>query len=741
MEEYEELYNKLLVNLKKYHPAKNFNIIEKAYNLARDAHGNQIRRSGEPYIIHPLNVAIILSELELDLESIVAGLLHDVIEDTKYNFDDIKKIFNEEIAIIVDGVTKLDKFTYSSKQEAQAENYRKMFLAMARDIRVILIKVADRLHNMRTLQFMKEYKQKEIAQETLDIYAPLATRLGIFKIKVELEDLCLRYLNPQVYYSLAKKIEIKKHEREAYVENIVENITKKCKQNNINCKIYGRSKHFFSIYKKMDSKDKEIDQIFDLFAVRIIVDDIKNCYGVLGIVHEIYTPMPNRFKDYIAMPKVNMYQSLHNTLMGTNGIPFEVQIRTFEMHRVAEHGIAAHWKYKSGNELNLEKDAEDKKLNWLRQILEWQKDLSDSSEFMATIKSNLESFNENVYCFTPQGEVKGFPYGSNPIDFAYSIHSAIGNTMVGSRVNGRIVNFDYILQNGDIVEIITSQNSRGPSLDWLKTVKSGQAKSKINQWFKATNKDDNVLKGKEMLEKEVRRKGFIFNELLNSKIINKVLERYNFKDLESVFAAVGHGGLKEGQVINKLIEDFKKEDEKNKTAEDIIKNLSNNTNYNNNNNIKTGIGQSTISIHGIKDLDIRVSKCCSPVPGDEIIGFITRGRGISIHRTDCINIINLFEDDRKRLIDANWNLSSDSTKKDFLADIRVLGEDRLGMLVDITKIFSDEKISLKNINARTNKNIFITDITIRISGKDELERICNKIRTIKDVFDIQRVTT
>ncbi len=743
MEECQLLYNELIEKIEKYHPATDFSIVEKAYNLAKEAHGNQLRKSGEPYIIHPLYVAIILAELELDLESIVAGILHDVIEDTKYSFEDLKELFSEEIANIVSGVTKLDKFTYSSssKEELQAENYRKMFLAMAKDIRVILIKVADRLHNMRTLQYMSKEKQKEKAQETLDIYAPLATRLGIFKIKIELEDLCLRYLDPTAYYDLAEKIERKKHEREEYVEKIVKEITEKCEEDNLKCEIYGRPKHFFSIYKKMLNQDKTLDQIFDLFAVRIIVDSIRDCYEVLGLVHEMYKPIAGRFKDYIAMPKSNMYQSLHNTLIGPEGLPFEIQIRTWEMHRISEYGIAAHWKYKSGNK-NVKETAEEEKLTWLRQILEWQKDMSDSKEFMDTIKTNLDSLNENVYCFTPTGEVKSLPDGSIPIDFAYSIHSAVGNTMVGARVNGKIVTFDYILQNGDIVEIITSQNSRGPSMDWLKMVKSSEAKNKINQWFKTINKEENILKGKEMLEKEAKRKGFIFGELVTPNRIKKVLERYGFRDWDAICAAIGHGGLKEGQIINRFIEELKKEINKNKTAEDIIKETAeiiSNTNSSSikNKKCKNDLG---IVIHGMSGLDMRVSKCCSPVPGDEIIGFITKGRGVSIHRTDCINVINLLEDDRKRLIDANWSLDK-TPAKEFLAEIRITGEDRIGLLVDVTKIFTDEKISLKNINARTVKTDFIIDVTITISDKSELEYLCRKVKGVKGIYDIRRVTT
>ena len=734
------LYKKLIERIQKYHPSKKFEIVEKAYTLAKNAHIDQKRKSGEPYIIHPISVAYILADLELDLESIVAGILHDVIEDTVYSYDDLKEMFSEEIAIIVDGVTKLEKFTYSSKEELQAENYRKMFIAMAKDIRVILIKVADRLHNMRTLQYMREEKQKEIAQETLDIYAPLATRLGIFKIKTELEDLCLRYLEKEAYYNLAVKIEQKKYERELYVEKIVKELKLKCQQNGIEADIYGRSKHFYSIYKKMTEQNKNLDQIFDLFAVRIIVKDIRYCYEVLGIVHEMYKPISGRFKDYIAMPKENMYQSLHNTLIGPEGLPFEIQIRTKEMHRIAEYGIAAHWKYKGGK---VGDSAAEEKLNWLRQILEWQKDMSDSKEFLENIKTNLDAFSDDVYCFSPTGEVKSLLAGSTPIDFAYYIHSAVGNKMVGARVNGKIVTFDYTLQNGDRVEIITSQNSKGPSMDWLKIVRSPQAKNKISQWFKTINKEENILRGKEFLEKEAKRKGYNFNEIATPERIKKVIKKYSFKDWNAICAAIGHGGIKEGQIINRMIEDFKKEFEKNKTAEDIIKETEQIINNLKEHQIKNKVNKnySGITIHGLGGMDIRISKCCSAVPGDEIIGFITRGRGVSIHRTDCINIINLTDDKRKMLIDAAWDISEKNKSQEFFAEIRITAEDRIGILGEITRVFTEEKISINSINGRTSGITFIADAIIIISGKEQLEFIYKKLRKIKGIYNIERVTT
>lgn len=744
--ECEKLYSELMQKIKLYHPSSDFSMVEKAYLLAREAHGEQLRKSGEPYIIHPLSVAIILSELELDIESIVAGILHDVVEDTTYSCDDITKMFSADVALLVDGVTKLEKIEYSSKEEMQAENYRKMFLAMAKDIRVILIKIADRLHNMRTLKYMIPEKQKEKAQETLDIYAPLADRLGISKIKTELEDLSLRYLEPEAYYDLADKIKRKQSEREAYVQSIVYEIKQKCEEANIECEVSGRPKHFFSIYKKMLNQNKTLDQIYDLFAVRVTVDTVRDCYEVLGIVHEMYKPIPRRFKDYIAMPKSNMYQSLHNTLIGPEGSPFEVQIRTWEMHRIAEYGIAAHWRYKEGK--TGEKDnTEEAKLSWLRQILEWQRDMSDNKEFMDTIKTDLDAFNDHVYCFSPKGEVKSLSKGATPIDFAYSIHSAVGNKMVGARINGKIVTFDYQIQNGDRVEIITSQNSRGPSMDWLKFVKSSQAKSKINQWFKTVNKEENTVRGKELLEKEAKKKGYVLSELLSSERIANVLERYGFRDWDSICAAIGHGGIKEGQVINRIHEEYLKQDRKNKKVENLLKSneqilqevsSSQNTSQTQK---KSNKNKSGIVVHGIGDIDVRFSKCCNPVPGDEIVAFITRGRGVSIHRTDCVNIINLDEENRHRLIDAQWHVEGKENQTSFTAEIRVTGRDRMGYLVDITKTLNELEIAVKNVNARTVKNEAIVDLVILINNKTQLENVCRKILKLDGIYDIERVTT
>lgn len=746
MEQYEQLFDELILKINKYHPSSDLTMVDKAYALARQAHGNQLRKSGEPYIIHPLCVAIILAELELDMESIVAGILHDVVEDTVYSCEDITNMFNADVSLLVDGVTKLEKIEYVSKEELQAENYRKMFLSMAKDIRVILIKIADRLHNMRTLKFMKPEKQKEKAQETLDIYAPLADRLGISKIKTELEDLSLRYLEPDAYYDLADKIKRKQSEREEFVEKIVTEIKGKCDEAGIHCEVYGRPKHFFSIYKKMHNKNKTIDQIFDLFAVRILVDTVTDCYAALGVVHEIYKPIPNRFKDYISMPKANMYQSLHNTLIGPEGTPFEVQIRTFEMHRTAEYGIAAHWKYKEGR-TDTGQDAEEVKLSWLRQILEWQRDMSDNKEFMDTIKTDLDVFNENVYCFSPNGKVISLLEGSTPVDFAYAIHSAIGNTMISARVNGRIVNFDYKLKNGDRVEILTSQNSKGPSMDWLKFVKTSQARSKINQWYKKVNKEENIIKGRDLLEKEAKKKGYEIGILTTPDAVSSVLNRYSFRDWDAICAAVGHGGLKEGQVVNRLVEIYLAEQKRHKTADQLMKEREDAIKAQMDANSAAPVtrqrGKGGVFVHGVGDIEVRFSRCCTPVPGDEIVGFVTRGRGVSIHRTDCVNIINLSEEERARLLEAEWNTGSgEKTSGSYGAEIRVFAPDRNGLTMDILKVLMDEGVPVQNVSARANKrNEAVVDLSMMITGREQLEIICKKILAVRGVENIERVTT
>ena len=734
----EVLYKELINSVLKYHPSTDISMIEKAYKVASEAHEGQKRKSGEPYIIHPLCVAIILADLELDKETIVAGLLHDAVEDTWMTYEEVEKEFGSEVALLVDGVTKLGQLSYSAdKVEVQAENLRKMFLAMAKDIRVILIKLADRLHNMRTLQYMRPEKQQEKARETMDIYAPIAMRLGISKIKVELDDLSLKYLKPDVYYDLVHKVALRKSEREQFVGAIVKEVKKHMDDANIKAQVDGRVKHFFSIYKKMVNQDKTIDQIYDLFAVRILVDTVKDCYAALGVIHEMYKPIPGRFKDYIAMPKPNMYQSLHTTLIGPNGQPFEIQIRTYEMHRTAEYGIAAHWKYKESSDGKAPVGkSEEEKLNWLRQILEWQRDMSDNKEFMSLLKNDLDLFADSVYCFTPQGDVKTLPSGSTPVDFAYSVHSAVGNKMVGARVNGKLVPIEYEIKNGDRIEIITSQNSQGPSRDWLKLVKSTQAKNKINQWFKKELKEDNILKGKEMLAQYARAKGFRIANYTKTQYLEAVLRKYGFRDWDSVLAAIGHGGLKEGQVFNKLVEAYDKENKKNLTDEQVLEAASETQEK-----LHIAKSKSGIVVKGIHDVAVRFSKCCNPIPGDEIVGFVTRGRGITIHRTDCVNVLNMSETDRTRLIEAEWQQPDTKEKEKYTAEIQVYANNSTGLLVDLSKIFTERKIDLRSINSRTSKQEKATiSMSFEIGSKEELRSLIEKIRQVESVIDVERTT-
>ena len=733
----EVLYNELLASVKKYHPSADLSMIEKAFHIANNAHKGQLRKSGEPYIIHPLCVAIILADLELDKETIVAGLLHDVVEDTVMTGEEIRNEFSAEVELLVDGVTKLGQLNYSAdKVEVQAENLRKMFLAMAKDIRVILIKLADRLHNMRTLKYMPPHKQKEKARETMDIYAPIAQRLGISKVKIELDDLSLKYLQTDVYYELVEKINLKRSERQAFIDQVVGEVRTHIEKAGIHGQIDGRIKHFFSIYKKMVNQDKTLDQIYDLFAVRIIVDSVRDCYAVLGIIHEMYKPIPGRFKDYIAMPKPNMYQSLHTTLIGPNGQPFEIQIRTFEMHRTAEYGIAAHWKYKevSNNGKVSVTQSEEAKMSWLRQILEWQKDMSDNKEFLSLLKSDLDLFSESVYCFTPAGDVKTLPNGSTPIDFAYNVHSAVGNKMVGARVNGKLVPIEYVIKNGDRVEIITSQNSKGPSRDWLKVVKSTQAKNKINQWFKQELKVDNILKGKEMLVQYAKVKGINLGEIQKPKYQEVVMQKYGFRDWDSVLAALGHGGLKEGQILNKLQEVYNKDHKAELTDEKVLQATAEKKE-------KLHIVKSKggIVVKGIHDVAVRFSKCCNPIPGDEIVGYVTRGRGVTIHRTDCINVMNMSSEDRNRLIDAEWQVPEVETGERYIADLNIYAFNRTGLIVDISKLFTERKIDISSLNTRISKQGIATiNISFEVGSKEELNSLIEKLRQIESVKDIER---
>ena len=732
----EELYQELEDTVKQYHPsADDLSLIRRAYDVAYQAHQGQKRKSGEPYIIHPLCVSLILADLELDKETIEAALLHDVLEDTAMSKAEMTQIFGQEVTEIVDGVTKLSQLSYAAdKVEEQAENLRKMFLAMAKDIRVILVKLADRLHNMRTLQYMRPEKQREKARETIDIYSPIAQRLGLAKVKNELDDLSLKYLHPEAYRDLVVQINARRAERDAFVSGIVENVRKHLDAAGIQGQIKGRAKHFFSIYKKMVNQEKTLDQIYDLFAVRIIVETIKDCYAALGVIHEMYTPIPGRFKDYIAMPKPNMYQSLHTTLIGPNGTPFEIQIRTYDMHRVAEYGIAAHWKYKEASDgKRTDPEQEEEKLNWLRQILEWQQDMSDNREFMTLLKSDLNLFNENVYCFSPAGDVVTLPAGSCTIDFAYMIHSAVGNRMVGARVNGKLVPIETELHNGDRVEVITSQNSKGPSRDWLTIVKSPQARNRINRWFRQERKEDNIQKGKEILASSAHAKGQTLSELLKPEYMEKILQKYGFQDWDSVLAAIGHGGLKEGQVMNKLIELQRKERQANLTDQDVLHAAEEQEKAS-----RAGSSHGGITVQGIHDVAVRFSKCCSPLPGDEIIGFVTRGRGVTIHRTDCINILNLPESERNRLLEAEW-ASDQQEDRSYTVGVIVYANNRTGLLVDISRIFSERRIDLSAMNVRTSKQGTATiDMTFAVKNREQLRDLSEKIRQVESVIEVER---
>lgn len=735
----EELYQQLINSIRKYHPSTDITQVEKAYRIASTAHQDQKRKSGEAYIIHPLCVSVILAELELDKETIVAGLLHDVVEDTVMTEEEIAQEFGKEVALLVDGVTKLGRLSYDAdKVEVQAENLRKMFLAMAKDIRVILIKLADRLHNMRTLKYMRPEKQKEIARETMDIYSPIAQRLGISKVKIELDDLSLKYLEPAAYRDLVEQVAQRKTAQDDYIRNLTDEVRKHIERAGIQAEIGGRAKHFFSIYKKMVNQSKTLDQIYDLFAIRIIVKDVMDCYASLGVIHENYVPVPGRFKDYIAMPKPNRYQSLHTTLMGPDGQPFEIQIRTVEMHRVAEYGIAAHWKYKeAANGVKSSGNQEEEKLTWLRQILEWQQDMSDNKEFMSLLKSDLDLFSDAVFCFTPDGDVKNLPNGSTPVDFAYSIHSAVGNKMIGAKVNGKLVTIDYKIQNGDRIEIITSQNSKGPSHDWLNIVKSTQAKTKINQWFRSELKEENIQHGKELIASYCRSKGIEFSVFNKPVYQDKVIRKYGFHDWNSCLATVGHGGMKEASIVNKMYDEYRKDNPIPISDEQVLSENKGGSYENLRSNSKSGI-----VVNGLYDIAAHFAKCCSPVPGDEICGYITRGRGVTIHRTDCINMMNLSDMEKTRLIEAEWQEGSGSGEHGlYLGEVKIYGHNRTGLLVDITRIFTEREIDINSIHSKISKQGIATiSIAFGTKGKDEMNHIISKIRQVESVMDIERTS-
>ncbi|NLO93754.1 MAG: bifunctional (p)ppGpp synthetase/guanosine-3',5'-bis(diphosphate) 3'-pyrophosphohydrolase [Clostridiaceae bacterium] len=722
-----DAFMRLKEQIAKYNPDSDFQLIEKAYNFSTKAHKGQERVSGDPYIVHPVEVGCLLAELEMDDNSIIAGILHDTIEDTALTYDRIKEEFSEEIAELVDGVTKLTKISYTTKQEIQAENFRKMFLAMAKDIRVIIIKLCDRLHNMRTLKFMAREKQLQKARETLDIYAPLAHRLGIYKIKGELEDLSFRYLDEKNYYDLAEKIAKKRKEREEYILSIIESVKKKTEEVFIEGSIEGRAKHLYSIYKKMTAQNKTIDQIYDLFAIRLIVNSVKDCYSVLGIVHEMFKPMPGRFKDYISMPKPNMYQSLHTTVIGPEGIPFEVQIRTWEMHRTAEVGIAAHWKYKEGKDNR----SYAEKFSWLRQMLEWQKDARDPDEFMETLKIDL--FTDEVFVFTPKGDVKNLRAGSTPIDFAYYIHSAIGNRMVGAKVNGRIVPIEHELKNGDIVEILTSGASNGPSRDWLKIAKTSQARTKINQWFKKEKREENIEQGRIMLEKEIKKHGLTMNQVQKSEYMETIMKKYNFHSVDDIFVAIALGSITLNTVVSRLKEEYRKSLPPEEQTNLLLNSVERESKRKNKSTPDSGI-----VVKGIDNCLIRISRCCNPVPGDEIIGYITRGRGVSVHRKDCPNVKANIIDGDARLIEVYWYKKS-SKNVSYLADITLKANDRPGLIVEITNAIGESRIPLRAINARTAKDMSsLMHMTLEITDTDQLDRIISKMKRIKGVLEITR---
>ena len=734
------MLDKLLEKINKNCHNVDVEMIKKAYNFAKEAHKDQKRESGEPYIIHPVAVAEILAELGMDTNTIMAGLLHDVVEDTKHSYEDIVNMFNEETANLVDGVTKLTKLgemEYKTKEEQQADNVRKMLLAMAKDIRVIIIKLADRLHNMRTLKFMPANKQKSKSKETLDIYAPLAHRLGMSKIKWELEDLCFRYLHEKEYYELVKDIAEKRVERESYIKDIVDDLYKKLEVAGIDSDIDGRPKHFYSIYKKMVSKNKTIDEIFDLTAIRVLVNSVKDCYGVLGIVHTIYRPIPGRFKDYIAMPKPNMYQSLHTTVIGPQGKTFEIQIRTFEMHRTAEYGIAAHWKYKEGDtsasEANKEKEFE-KKLAWLRDMLEWQKETSDAEEFMEGFKIDL--FSDEVFVFTPKGTVINLCAKATPIDFAYRIHTDVGNKCVGAKVNGKIVPLDYTLKTGEIVEILTAANAKGPNMDWLNIAKSNQSKSKIKLWFKKAKKEENIVKGKELFEKELKKQGVNYADISKGDVYDRLIKKYNIHSMEDLYSLFGIGSLNASTYIARLKEDNGIDKSAKENKEILSKAIEE--------HIAKAARQPEpnsygITVKGESNLMVRFAKCCSPVPGDAILGYITKGRGVSVHRKDCINLQNLIKTDGEKVVEVSWGKSQNAA---YFAEIQVKAEDRENLLADTMSVISDLKLQLSAVNANLSKDGFaFINIKVKITCIDGLNDLMKRIKKLKGVIDVYRVNS
>ncbi len=730
MSEYKEVgIEDIISTVKKQKGRRDIKIIQKAYEYAKEKHGDQLRKSGEPYIIHPLQVAYTLATLGMDDNTICAALLHDVLEDTDATYTDLEKEFNSEVAYMVDGVTKLGKLKYASVEEQQVENYRKMFLAMGKDIRVILIKLADRLHNMRTLKYLSRDRQIAIAKETMELYAPLANRLGVYSLKWELEDLSFKYLYPEDFREIVEGIDKKREERLKFIELIMDQIKAELKKQKIDAEVTGRAKHLYSIYRKMKRDNSTLDQIYDLFALRIIVNSVKDCYAALGIVHDLYNPMPGRFKDYIAVPKPNMYQSLHTTLIGPKGTPFEVQIRTWDMHRVAEYGIAAHWAYKessffSGKKANVK--VEEDKLAWVRETLEWQSEMQDPEEFMQTLKKEL--FEDEVYVFTPKGAIKVLPKGATPIDFAYQIHEQIGHHMVGCKINSKMMPIITPLKSGDIVEILTSDQSKGPSRDWLKFVKSSGARNKILSWFKKNQREENIEKGKEIIERELKKIGVKHDDLFKPEFINAALNRYKYSTIDDMYASVGFGSISSGKIIARMLEEYRKvhkEDDIEKTLEALAKEKVH----------KEKPSQNGIIVKGIDNCLVKLSKCCNPVPGDEIIGYITRGRGVSVHRTDCVNTKKLLEEGN-RIIDVYW---SDTKKTAYSADIEVYANDRLGLLADVVKVLGDNKCNIMAVTSKTNRErIAVIELTIEVENTEKLNNVLKNLRKVDSVYEVKR---
>ncbi|WP_298461673.1 bifunctional (p)ppGpp synthetase/guanosine-3',5'-bis(diphosphate) 3'-pyrophosphohydrolase [uncultured Mitsuokella sp.] len=719
----------IIDNVRAYSPKANLDLIRRAYEIAQKAHQGQTRVSGEAYIIHPLHVAEILTELHLDDVTISAALLHDVVEDTTYTLDQMKELFGEEVAMLIDGVTKLGRLQYKSKEEAQLESYRKMFLAMAKDIRVIMIKLADRLHNMRTLKYMREDKQKRIARETIEIYAPLANRLGISSIKWELEDLCLRYLEPEIYYDLVENVKQKRKERQSFIETSIRQIQEKLEEAHIKADISGRAKHFYSIYKKMKRDNKDLSEIYDLSAVRVLVDSVKDCYGVLGVIHAMWKPIPGRFKDYIAMPKSNGYQSLHTTVM-TRGYPLEIQIRTFAMHQVSEYGVAAHWKYKEAGKGAKATGAVDQKMSWLRQMVSLQQELSDPKEYFEALKVDI--FSDEVFVFTPKGDVVDLPKGSIPIDFAYRIHTEVGHHCVGAKVNGKLVPLEYKLKNGDIVSVITNKANNGPSRDWLNIVASSETRSKIRSWFKKEKREENIERGFELIKEEAKHLGYAPKQLLKEGRLQQVADKLNIQSEDDLLAALGFGGLTVRSVMTKLIELYKK-DLKEATPPDVSKMLSElKTPQHNGKRSRSSHG---VLVEGESGLLVRLARCCNPIPGDQIVGFITRGRGVSVHRADCPNVLR--DNDLSRLIEVSWDIGLD---KDYTVEIEIVCNDKSGALAELLAVPSEMKLNIRSVNANPNRNNKTSTVVMGIDVKSasQVTQIMTKMRRLKNVYSVTR---